>query len=152
LYILSIKAHDRQSGDQVASGRGAGGSRGGAEERVKKIGMAAITVAALLSLSHARADDITGDIFHEDCIVARHGSGSDRDCDIYINGLAAGVLVDQVTREQGTPICFPPRIKAEQIRKVVEKFVQAHPDMLQVNGITIVGVALSDAFPCSKSN
>ena len=131
---------------------GTGGSRGGAEERVKKIGMAAITVAALLSLSHARADDITGDILHEDCIVASHGSGSDRDCDIYINGLAAGVLVDQVAREQGTPICFPPRIKAEQICKAVEKFVQAHPDMLQVNGITIVGFALSDAFPCSKSN
>jgi len=73
---------------------------------VKKTGMAAITVAALLSLSHARADDITGDILHEDCIVASHGSGSDRDCDIYINGLAAGVLVDQVAKEQGTPICF----------------------------------------------
>ena len=112
----------------------------------------AITVAALLSLSHARADDITVDIFHEDCIVASHGSGSDRDCDIYINGIAAGVLVDQVAREQGTPICFPPRIKAEQIREAVEKFVQAHPDLLHVNGITIVGVALSEAFPCSKSN
>jgi hypothetical protein len=119
---------------------------------VKKTGMAAITVAALLSLSHARADDITGDILDEDCIVASHGSGSDRDCDIYINGLAAGVLVDQVAKEQGTPICFPPRIKAEQVRNAVEKFVQEHPDMLHVNGITIVGVALSKAFPCSKSN
>ena len=118
---------------------------------MKKTGMAAITVAALLSLSHARADDITGDILYEDCIVASHGSGSDRDCDIYINGLAAGVLVDQVAKEQGTPICFPPSIKAEQIRKAVEKFVQAHPDLLHVNGITIVGAALSEAFPCSKS-
>jgi hypothetical protein len=53
LYILSIKAHDRQSGDQVAGGRGTGGSRGGAEERVKKIGMAAITVA------RAPAPDLT---------------------------------------------------------------------------------------------
>jgi hypothetical protein len=111
---------------------------------VKKTGMAAITVAALLSLSHARADDITGDILHEECFVASHGSGSDRDCDIYINGLAAGVLVDQVG--------FPPRIKAEQVRNAVEKFMQEHPDMLHVNGITIVGVALSKAFPCSKSN
>jgi hypothetical protein len=119
---------------------------------VKKIGMTAITVAALLSLSHARAGDITGDILHEDCIVASHGSGSDRDCVIYINWLATGVLVDQVAREQGTPICFPPRIKAEQVREAVEKFVQVHPDMLHVYGITIVGVALSDAFPCSKSN
>jgi hypothetical protein len=97
-------------------------------------------------------DDITGDILHEDCFVASHGSGSDRDCDIYINGLAAGVLVDQVAKEQGTPICFPPRIKAEQVRNAVEKFMQEHPDMLHVNGITIVGVALSKAFPCSKSN
>jgi hypothetical protein len=40
---------------------------------VKKIGMTAITVAALLSLSHARADDITGDILHEGCIVAIMG-------------------------------------------------------------------------------
>jgi hypothetical protein len=119
---------------------------------VKKTGMAAITVAALLSLSHAMADDITGDILHVDCIVASHGSGSDRDCDIYINGLAAGVLVDQVAKEQGTPICFSPRIKAEQVRNAVEKFVQEHPDMLHVNGITVVGVALSKAFPCSKSN
>ena len=119
---------------------------------MKKTGMAAITVAALLSLSHARADDITGDILHEDRIAASHGSGSDRDCDIYINGLAAGVLVDQVAKEQGTPICFPPRIKAEQVRIAVEKFVQEHPDMLHVNGITVVGVALSKAFPCSISN
>ena len=111
---------------------------------MKKTGMAAITVAALLSLSHARADDITGDILHEDRIVASH--------DIYINGLAAGVLVDQVAKEQGTPICFPPRIKAEQVRIAVEKFVQEHPDMLHVNGITVVGVALSKAFPCSISN
>ena len=121
---------------------------------MKNIGKASVTMAALLSLSHthSRAADITGDILHEDCIVASHGSGSDRDCDIYINGVAAGVLVDQVTREQGTPICFPPSIRAEQIRKAVEKFVQAHPDLLHVNGITIVGVALSEAFPCSKSN
>ena len=119
---------------------------------VKKIGIATITVAALLSLSHTTADEITGDILYEDCIVASHGSGSDRDCDIYINGVAAGVLVDQVAREQGMPICFPPRIRSEQIRKAVEKFVQAHPDLLHVNGITIVGEALSEAFPCSKSN
>jgi Ssp1 endopeptidase immunity protein Rap1a len=119
---------------------------------MKKIAMTAITVSALLSLSHARADDITGDILHEDCIVASHGSGSDRDCDIYINGLAAGVLVDQVAREQGTPICFPPRVKAEQVRNTVEKFAQAHPHMLHVNGIIVVGAALSEAFPCSKSN
>jgi hypothetical protein len=119
---------------------------------MKNIGKATITMAALLSLSYARAAEITGDILHEEGIVASHGSGSDRDCDIYINGVAAGVLVDQVTREQGTPICFPPSIRAEQIRKAVEKFVQAHPDLLHVNGITIVGVALSEAFPCSKSN
>src|SRR4029077_19687208 len=116
------------SANHIAARCGARGACGGAEESVKKIGMAAITVAALLSLSHARADDITGDILHEGCIVASHGSGSDRDCDIYINGLAAGVLVDQVAREQGRPICFPPHIKPEQIREAVEKFVQAHPD------------------------
>jgi hypothetical protein len=111
---------------------------------MKNIGKATITMAALLSLSYARAAEIIGDILHEDCIVASHGSGSD--------SVAAGVLVDQVTREQGTPICFPPSIRAEQIRKAVEKFVQAHPDLLHVNGITIVGVVLSEAFPCSKSN
>ena len=119
---------------------------------MKKIGIATITVAALLSLSHTRAGEIAGDILYEDCIVASHGSGSDRDCDIYINGIAAGVLVDQVAREQGTAICFPPRIRSEQIRNAVEKFVQAHPDLLHVNGITIVGEALREAFPCSKSN
>jgi Rap1a immunity proteins len=119
---------------------------------VKKISIATITVAALLSPSHTRADETTGDILYEDCFVASHGSGSDRDCDIYINGVAAGVLVDQVTREQGMPICFPPRIKSEQIRGAVEKYGRAHPDLLHVNGITIVGKALSEAFPCSKSN
>jgi hypothetical protein len=78
---------------------------------VKKTGMAAITVAALLSLSHVRAVDITGDILHEDCFVASPGSGSDRDCDIYINGLAAGVLVDQVAKEQGTLSVFRPALR-----------------------------------------
>jgi hypothetical protein len=93
----------------------------------EKIGMAAITVAALLSLSHARADDITGDILHEDCIVASHGSGSDRDCDIYINGLAAGVLVDQVAREQGTPI-YLMAVSTQRQRKSISDLVPSSAD------------------------
>jgi Rap1a immunity proteins len=119
---------------------------------VKKIGMAAITVAALLSLSHARAGDITGDIFHEDCIVASHGSGSDRDCDIYNQWTCSRRSGGSGRKGTRYAYLFSARIKAEQIRKAVEKFVQAHPDMLPVNGITIVGEALSEAFPCPKSN
>jgi hypothetical protein len=60
--------------------------------------------------------------------------------------------VDQVAREQGMPICFPPRIRSEQIRMAVEKFVQAHPGLLHVNGIAIVGEALSEAFGTALRN
>ena len=69
-------------------------------------------------------------------------------CRAYINGVIAGVLVDQIAREQSDPICLPPSITTEQAINVVSAFIGARPGIWSKDGNAVVGVALQAAFPC----
>jgi len=80
------------------------------------------------------------------------GTAGDQNCSSYINGFVNGVLLDQIGREQGYPICIPNGTNTAQVRDVVKKFLEAHPAVLNVESGPLVARAITDAFPCPKSN
>jgi hypothetical protein len=73
-------------------------------------------------------------------------------CASYINGFVGGVLVDQISNEQATPICLPDKITTDQVREVIIKYAKTNPAALGVISNSFVGAALMGAFPCKKSN
>jgi hypothetical protein len=80
------------------------------------------------------------------------GSNDYANCSSYINGVITGVLMDQIAKEQGTPICFPDRVTTEQVRQNVSAFLKAHPNIWTADGNTAMGVALMAIYPCKNSN
>jgi hypothetical protein len=69
-------------------------------------------------------------------------------CKAYVNGVVAGVLVDQIAREQGKPICFPAHLTTDQAIVAVATFIAQHPTLWTTDGNSTVGVALQTAYPC----
>ena len=109
----------------------------------------AVVLAAVLSFPvPALAENPNGAAIVKAC----DGSSSDGSCNSYVNGVMAGVTIDQVARDGGTPICFPPHMTTEQVRQVITKFLRARPSTWTVDGNAGVGLALIDAFPCKKQN
>jgi Rap1a immunity proteins len=90
------------------------------------------------------------------CLMSLRGSADDQNCMAYINGVVAGVLIDQIAREQGSPICLPNGMPTSVAREKIEAFLRViystHPDALLKNGNAVVSLALMDAFPCGRSN
>lgn len=74
------------------------------------------------------------------------------ECTAYINGIIAGVLVDQLATEHGTPICFPNGIRTDDLRLTLSGFIWAHPEIWRADGNATVGVMLTELFPCRRSN
>jgi hypothetical protein len=62
----------------------------------------------------------------------------------------AGVLVDQVAREQGNPICLPARVTTDEVRQGVSGFLEAHPEIWTLDGNSAVGAALTVIYSCPK--
>jgi hypothetical protein len=73
-------------------------------------------------------------------------------CAAYLNGFVGGVLVDQISNEQATPICLPDNMTTDQVREVIIKYAKTNPAALGVISNSFVGAALMSAFPCKKSN
>jgi hypothetical protein len=59
-------------------------------------------------------------------------------------------LVDQVAKEQGTPICLPARVTTDEVRQSVSGFLEAHPEIWRMDGNSAVGAALAQIYPCPK--
>lgn len=69
-------------------------------------------------------------------------------CKSYFNGVIAGVLVDQVARERGSPICLPAKVTTDQVIMAVSSFIAGHQNIWTLDGSSVVGVALQTIFPC----
>lgn len=108
--------------------------------------LAAFTIAG----SSAEAQSPNAAAILKSCGMSPPASEEDQKCNSYINGVITGVLVDQVAREQGNPICFPARVNTDEVRKSVSSFLAAHPNIWTMDGNSAVGVALTDAYPCPK--
>lgn len=71
-------------------------------------------------------------------------------CNAYINGFMDGVMLDQIHREQGTPICIPGGTTTDQLRKIIISFILTHEKLLSFPGNSVVGEALFEVFPCKN--
>jgi hypothetical protein len=60
-----------------------------------------------------------------------------------------GVLVDQVAKEQGRPICLPDRITTDQAITAISGFFAENPSLWNFDGNSVVGVALQKIYPCN---
>lgn len=69
-------------------------------------------------------------------------------CTAYMNGFLAGILADQVSRQQGRSICLPSVAKTNDAIVAVVAFIAAHREFWAKDGASVVGVALQQAYPC----
>ena len=70
-------------------------------------------------------------------------------CNSFLNGFVAGLQMDQLLKEAGTPVCID-RSSTIQVRKIVGDFFAAHPEFRQLDSGTVVGYALLQAYRCPK--
>jgi hypothetical protein len=78
------------------------------------------------------------------------GNAPTDECQSYVNGLITGVMMDQIGREQGTPICLPDSVTTDEVRSQIVAYIRAHPDFLARDGNQVVGVALMTMFACKR--
>ena len=125
------------------------GYRGGKpaqEQNMRKV----FFVVAILMVSPAWGASSGGDIFAS-CASAPGTEGYAK-CNSYINGFVGGILVDQISNEQGTPICIPDNTTTDQVREVIMRYAKTNPEALRVISNSFVGAALLAAYSCKKSN
>lgn len=70
-------------------------------------------------------------------------------CNAYINGVAEGILADQVAREQGQAICFPDSFPGAAVRDAILAYVNnKNAAILMLPSGGVVAAALQAAYPC----
>jgi Rap1a immunity proteins len=112
---------------------------------MNRLARLSLAFALLAQSSHAQAPNAAA-------ILKSCSTSGDQLCSSYLNGVIAGVLVDQVSREQGSPICLPARVTTEEVRVKVTAFLAEHPNIWTLDGNSAVGVALQMAYPCGQSH
>ena len=117
--------------------------------------MRAITLTAAILMVPAQgfsAELTKGGDISGLCGASVLGSAADQTCNIYVNGVIAGMLADQVDTESGYPVCLPTQTTTDQIRAAIVQFMRTFPEFSQMDASAVVAVALSRTFPCKKSN
>jgi len=109
--------------------------------------MRALIVAATVLLTSPVLASSAGDLAAA-CASAA-GTTGEAACNSFLNGFVAGLQMDQVMREAGTPVCMD-QTSTIRVRKIVSEFFAAHPESLQIDSGSVVGYALLRAYPCSK--
>lgn len=69
-------------------------------------------------------------------------------CTAYIVGVVDGIKKDIFLR-RAPANCWPNRMEADQVRRIVIKYLKSYPDQLSFPGSLVVSVALNDAFSCT---
>lgn len=112
---------------------------------MKKLIIAAFTIASIQSASPANA------MFYDGNDVLRF-CGSEQEDVMQCAGFIVGV-VDSFNRiPNRTKGCFetPEGATVRQLRDVVVKWLEAHPEDRHLPGAGLVMLALNNAFPCPK--
>lgn len=68
--------------------------------------------------------------------------------DAWREGLCAG-LVRGVWNVSPT-VCAPQDVTAGQVVRIVYKYLQDHPEQLQLYDVKLIEIALTQVFPCKK--
>jgi Ssp1 endopeptidase immunity protein Rap1a len=109
---------------------------------------ASLTETKASAPSRTTAEELTtGNFLIEACQMAIDSSAQN----IYdswragiCDGLVAGVMYASPT------VCHDPDVTLGQSLRVVEKYLQEHPEKLHLNGSKLTDEALSQAFPCKN--
>jgi hypothetical protein len=109
----------------------------------------ALLAASTFAISPTWAASSAGDLLAA-CTSAPQTRG-DVLCNAYINGFMNGVLVDQVAREGGQPICVD-HTNTGAVREALTTFLKSHPIVLTVDAGSVVGFVFQTLYPCPKSN
>ena len=71
-----------------------------------------------------------------------------------VDGFRAGVFGGYVTgvfdAGNGTRFCAPNTVMKQQVLAVAEKFIDAHPELWQYDGSSILTAAFKSTFSCGK--
>jgi hypothetical protein len=106
----------------------------------------AIVAATVLIASPVLASS-SGDL--EAACSSPTGTKGETICNSFLNGFVAGLQMDQLLNEAGTPICID-QSSTIRVRKIVGDFFAAHPEFRQVDSGSVVGYALLQAYRCPK--
>jgi Rap1a immunity proteins len=98
---------------------------------------------ALLAMAVSGASADTGNDLYQKCGNGFTAGFLNRgECHGYITGVANGLASTHA-------ICFGPGVTDTQVVMVVQEYMKAHPELLNQNATSIIGQALTSAFPCS---
>jgi hypothetical protein len=107
-----------------------------------------LLMAALLG-SPAGTAGLTGKHLKEYC--SDH-SGIDPEglaCSFYLQGFVAGIQAGDGSKSRDEKIwCFPESFALSEARRVVERFMEDNPVLVQMDADRIVATALMQAHPC----
>ena len=107
-----------------------------------------LAIAPALISPRASAEFYTGNKLYEYCKAAESFGGGV--CGGYVVGVLAGVeFVEGATKGVQT-ICIPDSATAGQVRDVVVRYLDAHPEKRHLHAGGLVWAALSAAFPCES--
>ena len=121
---------------------------------MKRLSLMLATLAWLVTgqVSPAWAYWMEGNTLVEDCLS---DDATNRvACLSYIIGVADIISVISNLDVSGfAAVCFPPGavtagVTADQLRRVVVKYLKAHPEETHEPAVLLVTVALREAFPC----
>ncbi|WP_428350919.1 Rap1a/Tai family immunity protein [Lichenifustis flavocetrariae] len=79
------------------------------------------------------------------------GSAADQLCAAYVNGLTAGILVDQAARLDGTQICLPEGISTTGVRETLKAYLGGDARTAQLPAAGLITAALQAAYGCKRT-
>jgi hypothetical protein len=68
----------------------------------------------------------------------------------WMNGLAKGILLGEISHGKITEVCFPKGNSFGQMLRIVNKYIDQHPEWEHRGTEVLAMLALKDAFPCQK--
>ena len=107
----------------------------------------------LILNAHLVADDgrnFDGTALREECRLLDSNPNSHQSgmCLGFVNGVHAGHLVIHEWSKMEPFYCAPDGLSHKQVALIVVKFMDEHPELLDINAESIVLCSLASAFPC----
>ena len=111
-----------------------------------------LLLAGLLCLSlpvsaHAAQPTLTGKQLVEMC--TSRAKKADAFCTAWMGGFTSGLFGAQMAAKKGDDgVCLPEGLTPNQVRAIIEKFMNDHPSIRDLDAGSLGFVALRSAFPC----
>ena len=109
--------------------------------------------AAIVALSASEACGQQTNPFMSGTQLTQVCNGGDIDsalsCRSYLMGVIDGISTVSVGMVGRNALCIPPNVTIEQIRLIVVRELQTHPESLHYTPASLIYKAIDRAFPCN---